>query len=127
MTYVALVTLLILVQYMIFLMQSGMARGKGDVKAPAVSGDENYERRFRIQMNTIEQLVITLPAMWLCAHFFRADVAAGLGVMFLIGRFIYAAAYAKEPKSRGIGFIISFLANIILVLCGLYAVISGLL
>lgn len=127
MIYVALVTLLILVQYIIFIIQTGMARGKGEVQAPAVTGDENYERWSRVQTNTIEQLVILLPAMWICAQFFRADVAAILGLAFLIGRFIYAAAYVKEPKSRGLGFIIGFLANVILVLCGLYAVISGLL
>ena len=127
MNYVALVTLLILLQYIIFMVQVGSARAKGGVQAPAVAGDELFERRIRVQMNTVEQMIITLPAMWLCAYFFRWDVAAGLGLLFLIGRFIYSSAYAKDPKSRGTGFIIGFLANIALILCGLYAVATELL
>jgi uncharacterized MAPEG superfamily protein len=127
MIYVALVTLLILIQYLIFMMQVGAARGKGKVQAPAVTGEEAYERASRVQMNTIEQMVVTLPAMWLVANFFRADVAAVLGVLFLIGRFIYSAAYRKDPASRGLGFLVGFIANIALILCGLYAVVIRLI
>jgi hypothetical protein len=71
MEFVALVTLLLIFQYMTFMMLCGMARAKGDVKAPATSGDEMYERALRVQMNTVEQLVITLPAMWICAMYYR--------------------------------------------------------
>lgn len=127
MTYVVLVTLLLLLQYQYFMMQVGQARGKGDLKAPAVSGDENFERCNRVHINTLEQLVVTLPAIWVCAYFFRPDVAAALGAVFLIGRFIYAAAYRKDPASRGTGFVIGFLANAALILCGLYAVVIRLI
>jgi uncharacterized MAPEG superfamily protein len=127
MIYVALVTLLILIQYKIFMMQVGRARVSSGLKAPATSGDELFERWIRVQMNTIEQMVVTLPAMWICAYFFRPDVAAGLGLLFLIGRFIYASAYTKDPAKRGTGFIIGFIANIGLILCGLYAVAATLL
>lgn len=127
MIYVVLVTLLILVQYIFFMMQVGMARGKGKVEAPAITGDEAYERASRVQMNTIEQMVVTLPSMWIVASFFRADVAAILGLIFLIGRFIYSAAYRKDPASRGFGFTVGFIANIGLILCGFYAVIMRLI
>ena len=124
MAYVALVTLLILVQYFYFIWQTGMARGKDTVVAPATTGDEVFERKFRVQMNTLEQLMITLPAMWICAHYFRADVAAILGWVFIIGRFAYSYMYIKNPKSRGLGFMIGFLANVLLIGCGLYGVIK---
>ncbi len=127
MIYVALVTILILMQYVFFTMQAGMARGKGEVKAPAISGDENFERHCRVQTNTVEQLIVTLPAMWICAHYFRTDVAAILGVVFLVGRFLYARAYVKDPASRGLGFVSGFLANIALLLCCLYALVTGLM
>jgi len=126
MAYVALATLLILIQYFFFVMQAGLARGKDIVVAPATTGDETYERKSRVQMNTLEQLMITLPAMWLCANYFRADVAAIMGVAFLIGRFLYSHLYIKDPKSRTPGFIIGFFANIILIGCSLYGVITFL-
>ena len=127
MTYVVLVTLLMLLQYIYFSTQVGVARGKGEVKAPAVSGDENFERCNRVHINSLEQLVVTLPAMWICAYFFRPDVAAALGGVFLIGRFLYSAAYRKDPSSRGTGFVIGFLANVALILCGFYAVVMRLI
>jgi len=126
MTYVALITLLILVQYFFFVMQAGMARGKDKVVAPATTGDEVYERKLRVQINTLEQLMITLPAMWVCAHYFRADVAAIMGLAFLIGRFLYSYLYIKSPKSRAPGFVIGFLANIVLLAGGFYGVITSL-
>lgn len=122
MEYVALVTLFILIQYLYFVMQAGMARGKDTVVAPAITGDEMYERKSRVQMNTLEQLIITLPAMWLCAHYFSANTAAILGLIFLIGRCVFSFLYIRDPKSRGAGFVIGFLANVILMGCALYGV-----
>lgn len=127
MTYVALITLLILIQYFYFAMRAGGARGKGDVQAPAMTGDENFERALRVQLNTLEQLAITLPALWICASFFRADVAAVLGVVFIVGRFVYAAGYMGDPSKRGPGMIISVIANAGLVVCSLFAVIAKLI
>ncbi len=123
---VALVTLLILLQYMYFTMRVGMARGK-EIKAPAMSGDEIFERRLRVQLNTLEQLMVTLPAMWVCAHFYRADAAAILGTAFIVGRFIYSSSYVKDPAKRAPGFVIGFLANVLLVLSSLWGVISKLI
>lgn len=122
---VALVTLLILIQYMYFTLQAGMARGK-EITAPATTGDEMFERKLRIQLNTLEQMMVTLPAMWVCAHYFRDDVSAILGTAFIVGRFLYASAYAKDPTKRAPGFIIGFFANVILILCSLWGVINQL-
>lgn len=122
---VALVTMLILLQYMYFSARVGMLRGK--VPAPAMTGDELFERRLRVQLNTLEQLIVTLPALWVCAHFFRPDVAAILGTVFIVGRFIFSATYVKNPPSRTLGFVLGFLANVGLILCSLWAIGSKLL
>ena len=121
MSFVIIITVALLLQYIFFSMRTGMARGKASIEAPAMTGDENFERVLRVQMNTLEQLLITLPAMWVCAVYFRADVAAILGLVFIIGRFIYSAAYISNPPTRGLGMITGFLANLALLLCCLYA------
>lgn len=123
---VALVTLLILIQYLYFTIRAGVARGK-KIVAPAMSGSEVFERHLRVQLNTLEQMMITLPAMWLCAHFYRTDAAAIFGTAFIIGRFIYSASYLKDPAKRAPGFIISFLSNVLLILAALWGVLSQLL
>jgi glutathione S-transferase len=123
MSFVILVTMLLLIQYIYFMMQVGKARGMADLKAPAMSGDEHFERCSRVHMNTLEQLAITLPAMWVCAVYFRADVAAILGAVFLVGRFVYSAGYISDPTKRGTGMMIGFIANLALILIGLYIAI----
>jgi len=111
MSYVILISTFLLIQYTFFSMRTGLSRLKADIKAPAMSGDEHFERNLRVQINTLEQLIITLPAMWICAIYFRSDIAAILGLTFLIGRFLYSAAYISNPDSRATGMIIGFLAN----------------
>ena len=127
MTYVALVTILLLVQYFYFAMRAGGAREKSGVKAPAMTGDETFERALRVQMNTLEQLVITLPAMWICAQFFSPTAAAILGAVFLLGRFVYSSGYIGDPAKRGPGMIIGAMANVGLILCSLYAIAMRLI
>ena len=70
MSYIILVTVALLIQYTYFSMSAGMERVKGDIKAPATTGDETFERKLRVQMNTLEQLIITIPAMWICGIYF---------------------------------------------------------
>jgi len=127
MEMVALVTLLLILEYIYFTGLVGKARVEGDIDAPAMVGDPNFERALRVQLNTAEQLIITIPAMWICGSYFRPDVAAILGVVFFIGRFVYRGQYMREPSSRLSGMIIGFFANIGLVLTAAWGVISGLL
>lgn len=122
---VGLVTLLILMQYMYFTARVGMMRET--VKAPAMTGDKKFECRLRVQLNTLEQMAVTLPAMWLCAYFFRHDVAAVLGALFIVGRFLYSAAYVTAPEKRVFGMAVGFLANVGLMLCSLWAIGSKLM
>ncbi len=127
MGYVALVTVLMLMQLMYFMGRVGAARVKHDIKAPAMSGHEDFDRANRVHQNTIEQLVIMLPAMWVCAQFSSANVAAIAGLVFIIGRFVYGAKYVADPESRGIGMGIGFLGILACVLGALWGVVSGML
>jgi len=127
MDYVAIITVLILLQYFYFGMASGLARGKAGLQAPAITGDEVYERKYRIHQNTMEQLVSFLPAMWMFSHYISPEYGAGLGVAFLIGRTIYSASYAKDPATRGKGFLIGFLAFLIGLIGTLYGAVVNLL
>ena len=109
MHYVELIAMLVVVQYLFFGVQVGRARGRYGVKAPAVSGHEGFERIYRVQMNTLELMVALLPSLFVAARFWPAPWVAGLGAVYLIGRFIYWRAYVGNPASRTLGFLLSML------------------
>ncbi len=127
MEYVAIVLVLVLLQYAFFAFQVGSARAKYGVNAPAVTGHEVFERYYRVQQNTLEQLMLFVPGIFLFAIYVHELTAAGLGVVFFIGRLIYSRAYIADPKSRGIGFILSFLPAQILLIGGLVGAVIKLL
>jgi hypothetical protein len=87
----------------------GVARAKHKVAAPATTGPEGFERAFRVQMNTLENAVIFLPALWLASIYFSPRVAALIGAVWVAARVWYAFAYASNPKLRGAPFVIAFL------------------
>ena len=122
MEFVALVTLLLVFQYLTYMMLCGAARAKSGIQAPAVTGDENFERAYRVQMNTLEQLMICLPALWISAYYFKPMLAAALGLAFFLGRLLYRVGYMKDPGKRAPGMIIGFLANVGLLLTALWGV-----
>ncbi len=111
---VVIVTVLALAQYMFFGIQVGGAHQKYGIKAPAMSGDPQFERIFRVHQNTLEQLVVLLPALWMYAHTVNPLWGAGMGVVYLIGRFIYRAEYTKDPSTRTLGFALSFLPGAVM-------------
>jgi glutathione S-transferase len=119
MAYVDIVTVLAILQFIVFGFQVGGARGRYGVKAPATTGNEIFERLFRIQQNTLEQLVGFLPGIYLFSRYFNPLWAAALGVVYLAGRQIYAASYAKDPSKRSLGYGLSFLPMAALLLGGL--------
>jgi uncharacterized MAPEG superfamily protein len=127
MEIVAIVSVLILIEYWIISFLVGVARSKTGVKAPAMLGAAEFERTSRVQQNTLEQLIVLLPAMWLFAFYVHALAAAGLGVLFMLGRVIYFRAYLRDPAERGLGFAIGQIAQAILLLGGLLGVILALL
>ena len=116
MDLVAFVAGLALAEYWVFTMQCGRARGRLGVPAPAISGNPEFERYLRVQYNTIEQLVIFLPALFGFAHFVSPGWAAALGVVFIVGRALFARGYVKDPARRGPGFGLTLAANTVLLL-----------
>jgi uncharacterized membrane protein YecN with MAPEG domain len=103
---VAIVSLVTLLLYIVMGFRVGQARAKFGVAAPAISGHEDFERVFRVQANTLEWLPIFLTSLWLFALYWDDRVAAGLGVIWIVGRFIYMTGYSKAAGSRSTGFII---------------------
>jgi hypothetical protein len=126
MAYVDIVTALAVLQFLVFGFKVGRARGRYGVTAPAVTGNEIFERHFRVQQNTLEQLIVFLPGLYLFSHYYSPLIAAALGVIYLIGREVYSATYVKDPKNRGLGYGLSVLPMCILVLGGLFGAIQQL-
>lgn len=118
--YVAFVTASALVLYFGVTVKVGMARSKYGVKAPATSGHPDFERYFRVQMNTLEQLVLFLPSLWLFAGVSgKPKLAALLGVVWIAGRVLYAKGYYQAAEKRAQGFIISVMATAIMLIASL--------
>ena len=127
MEIIAIITVVALLEYMVFSFQVGSARGKYNVPAPATTGNEIFERLNRVQQNTLEQLIVFLPSLWIFALHTSATGAAILGTLFIIGRAIYAITYVADPAKRTVGFLLGFLANTVLLLGGLYGATKALL
>ena len=127
MAWIELVSVLALVQYMWFGVQVGGARGKYSIKAPAVSGHEVFERIYRVQMNTLEQLVVFLPVLWMAARYWNPVWMAAIGAVYLVGRMIYRNSYIKDPGSRTLGFALTFFPSMVLLLATLVGAVMALL
>ena len=95
--YTAFITLLTVALLFAVTFNVGRARGKYQIKAPAVLGHEMFERAYRIQLNTIENVLMFLPALWLYAIFIGDKGAGDSGMIWLLGRIWYAIAYQNNP------------------------------
>ena len=123
MHYVHIVALLAILQFIMFSIFVGQARGKYGIKAPAMTGNEHFERAARVQMNTLEQMVCFLPALLIAAAYWSPVYVAAVGVVYLVGRTIYRQAYVADPQKRGPGFLLTFLPTVLLALAGLVGAI----
>jgi len=112
---VAIVTLLALLVYFYMSLRVGQARSKFNVPAPATSGNPDFERAFRIHMNTLEWLPLFLVSLWLFAIAWNSDlVAAGIGLVWIVGRILYLTGYSRAAEARSTGFGIQALATAVL-------------
>ena len=125
MDYLAIVTALALLEYMGISILVGRARVKYGIKAPATTGHEVFERTFRVHQNTLEQIVVFLPALWLFGTQVSGGWGALIGMGFIVGRAIYAKGYVADPEKRGPGFLIGFVANAVLLIGGLIGALLG--
>ena len=125
MAWVQLVTMLALLEYFGFAYAVGSARGRYGVKAPATTGNENFERYFRVQQNTLELLVMVLPSLWIAASYWDPLLVAAIGAVYLVGRLLYFRGYVREPRARHIGFILSIVPASVLGLGALVGVVRG--
>lgn len=113
MKFVAIVAIINLANYVLVMIGVGRARQTWQVQAPAVSGPPEFERALRIQQNSVEQLIMFLPGLYLFAHYVQAETAAGLGLAYLVGRIIYQRQYSRG-LNRGVGFMLGFFVNVVL-------------
>jgi glutathione S-transferase len=121
--YIDLIALLAVLQYVFFSVLVGRARVAFGVKAPAVSGHDVFERAYRVQMNTLEQLVAFLPALFIAGKYWPVAFVAAVGVIYLLGRIIYWRSYMADAN-RGLGFALSALPTLTLLLAALIGAVA---
>ncbi len=126
MVYIELIGMLAVLQFFFFSFMTGLARGKSGVKAPAVTGDESFERIYRVQVNTLEMLAAFLPSLFIAGKHWSPMVVSILGLMYLIGRFIYWRAYIANPDKRRFGFMLSMLPTLALIIMAILGAIFSI-
>lgn len=113
-TYTAIVTLLAIVLYGLIGQRVSVARRRYKVKVPATTGNPDFERIYRVQMNTLEWMPIFLVTLWMCAIYTSDVMAASVGLVWVIGRVMYSVGYSKAVEKRLVGFIIQSAACFVL-------------
>lgn len=113
---VAIVTVIVLVQYFVFGYYVSRERIRHGVQAPATSGHPDFERAFRIHQNTLEQLAVFMPALWMFGFYVHPLTAAVIGLLFPAGREVYRRSYLADPSSRLAGAAITGATTIVLLL-----------
>jgi MAPEG family. len=126
MEFVAIVSVLAVLEYAYFGILVGRARAQYGVKAPAITGHEVFERYFRVHQNTLEVLVVLMPSMWLFARYVSPTWAAILGAVYLVGRVVYLRSYVADPAKRSAGFGLSMLPVLAMAIGALIGAVSTL-
>src|ERR1700710_3340558 len=125
--FTALVTCLAILFYFFTSIQVAKARAAFGIKVPATSGNPDFERVFRVQMNTLEWMPIFLPSLWLFAIYVSDPIAAVLGLIWIAGRALYMTGYAQAAEKRGRGFAVQFVAAALLWFGALGAIVWRLI
>lgn len=123
----SLVTVSALILYFVITINVGRARAKYQVPVPQITGNLDFERVLRVQQNTLEQLALFLPALWLFSVYVSPIWSSVLGTTWIIGRIAYAWGYYQAAEKRGVGFAISSLSSIGLILGSLVGIILSLM
>ncbi|MEO8754103.1 MAG: MAPEG family protein [Casimicrobiaceae bacterium] len=123
----ALTTLVAVLLYLVTSINVATAREKYKIEVPAIAGNADFERVFRVQMNTLEQIVAFLPALWLFALYVSPAWSSVLGTVWIAGRALYAVGYTRSAPSRSKGFLIAFAALAVLWLGAMWGVVAALL
>lgn len=126
MELVYLTILLALLEYAVMAALVGRARGKYGVQAPATTGHPDFERVNRVHMNTLENLVLFVPAVLLFALYVSPAWAAALGFAFVVARALYAVGYLRAPEKRAVGAGLTGIVNMALLLGGLAGLVAAL-
>jgi uncharacterized membrane protein YecN with MAPEG domain len=124
--FLALITAAALLVYVWTAFNVGRARGKYGIQPPATAGHPDFDRVYRVQMNTLEQLVFFLPSLWLFGLYVSPLWGACLGVVWVVGRIFYARGYYRATERRGLGFMVAFFASVILLLGGIVGIVLAL-
>lgn len=124
MNYVHVVAVLATLQFFLFGILVGRARNKYGIKAPATYGNEHFERAFRVQMNTLEQLIGFLPALLIAGLYWPNAIVASIGAVYLIGRFIYRQLYISDPAKRSAGFALTVIPTFVLMAAALVGAVT---
>lgn len=120
---IAVIIILALIEYLVLAAMVGRARLQYHVPAPATTGDPIFERYFRVHQNTLEQLVVFVPALILFADYVNVLIGIILGALFIIARAVYAMGYIRDPEKRAAGATASFIVNAILLIGALIGII----
>lgn len=114
--YPGFITLLGAILLMVLAFRVGRLRSRHNIQAPAVTGHPEFERACRVHMNTIEQFVVFLPMLWLFAALLDGPWAGILGLVWLVGRVLYAVSYTQNPARRLPGMVVTLAATALLIL-----------
>ncbi len=126
MEFIELVAIIATIQFLFFGVMTGMARGKSGLAAPAMTGDEGFERMYRVQMNTLEILIPFLAALFIAGKYWSPALVAGIGLVYVVGRFVFWRAYVTDPSKRAIGFMMSFLPIAVLSVMAVLGVVLSI-
>jgi glutathione S-transferase len=126
MLWTALVILLAVLEFMAFGFLVGSARARFKIDAPATTGHPEFERTFRVHYNTLEMLVVFIPSIWLFGMYLNPRWGAIIGVVFVVGRALYAVGYIRAPEKRSFGALLSFASVTVLLVGAIIGVVRAL-
>lgn len=124
---IALVTIIALLVYLWTALNVAGVRRRHGIAPPAMTGAPEVERALRVQANTLEWLALFLPGLWLFALYWSEWVAAGLGVVWVVGRLLYGFGYMREATARYPGFGVQGAATVILLVGAAIGAVRALL